>query len=67
VTRRPGSGRTAPDRVAVDNFLASLGGLTAQAAFANSRQDARAYGWNAATVDAVARGISEHFIGRKAS
>jgi hypothetical protein len=66
VTRRPGTGRGI-DAVAVANFLASLNGLTASEAFANARQDGRDYGWNAATQDAVAKGISEHFKARRAS
>ena len=53
--------RRAPDQVAVDNFLASLEGLTVSEAFANLRADARSYRWSAATVDAIARGISKRF------
>jgi hypothetical protein len=47
--------------VAVDNFLASLNGLSAQEAFANLRQDSAAYGWDAATRTAIAEGITKHF------
>jgi len=51
----------APDRVAVENFLASLDGLTAHDAYENARMDARSYGWNAATLEAVINGIGKHF------
>ncbi len=49
------------DRAAVDNFLASLDGLTAQDAFANLRADADSYGWNGATRTAISNGIAKHF------
>lgn len=52
--------------VAVDNFLASLDGLTAQQAFANLRLDAKSYGWDGPTRTAIAEGISRHFSGRAA-
>jgi hypothetical protein len=51
--------------IAIDNFLASLDGLTAQEAFANLRADAKSYGWDGPTRTAIAEGISLHFSGRK--
>lgn len=53
------------DWTAVHNFLASLNGLTATEAFANLRMDANGYGWNAATRNEIARGISRHFAAER--
>jgi len=50
-------------RIAVENFLSSLSGMSVTDAFANLRSDARSYGWNAATVNAIAEGISKHYAG----
>lgn len=57
---------TQADRVAVENFLASLHGLTAHEAYENARFDRRLYGWNDATLEAVINGIGTHFSRRKA-
>ena len=53
------------DKVAVENFLASLGGLTAVEAFGSARQDGKSYGWNAATQNAIASGIAKHFAAKR--
>lgn len=47
--------------IAVWNFLESLGGDDWSAALQNLENDARAYGWSAATVRAIRTGIHEHF------
>ncbi len=57
--------RRSIDRAAVDNFLSSLDGLTAVEAFGNARRDAKSYGWNAATQDAIASGITRHFAAKR--
>lgn len=49
------------DATAVANFLASLDGLTVAEAYANLRQDAASYGWNAATRNAIVDGIAKTF------
>lgn len=46
-------------RIAVENFLGSLGDMTKQEAYANRDQDARSYGWNEATRGAITTGIVE--------
>lgn len=51
------------DTVAVDNFLASLSG-DSRADFENARADARSYGWNSATLEAVINGIAAHYSRR---
>jgi len=43
--------------IAVINFLSSLGDLTRQEALANLNLDANLYKWNAATVNAIRKGI----------
>lgn len=43
--------------IAVINFLSSLGDLTLQEALANLNLDANLYKWNAATVNAIRKGI----------
>jgi hypothetical protein len=49
-------------RIAVENFLASLGSSPSkQAALMNLGEDARMYKWNAATVSAIRTGIGEAF------
>jgi hypothetical protein len=50
--------------VAVENFLASLDGLTYQEAVANCEQDARSYRWNHATSGTIREGLVEHFFPR---
>ncbi len=45
-------------RIAVENFLMTVtANETCDAAFANVQLDAQLYGWNAATKDAIIRGI----------
>lgn len=44
--------------IAVQNFLGSCGTDKSEA-WANLRQDARAYKWNAATVKAISDGIAK--------
>lgn len=48
-------------RVAVENFLSSLGGLSFQGAKANLEMDAASYRWNEETYGAIWTGILEHF------
>ena len=45
------------ERDAVDNFLASLSGLTQHEAYENARLDARLYRWSAEALEAVVTGI----------
>ena len=49
--------RAGVKRIAVENFLGSLGDLTKSEAFGNLNLDARSYKWNAATVKAISDGI----------
>ena len=51
-------------KVAVMNFLGSVGGLTYQEAVSNCELDARSYGWNYETVGAIREGL-DHFFGSK--
>lgn len=44
-------------RIAVENFLGTLHGLTAMEATLNLAQDTAAYKWNAPTVAAIRAGI----------
>ena len=44
-------------RIAVENFLFSMAGMTYGQARANVELDARLYGWNAATRRALVAGI----------
>lgn len=53
---RPGVKRTA-----VENFLASLGGMSYQDAVGNCEMDAASYRWNHETQGAIREGILEHF------
>lgn len=46
-------------RIAVENFLGTLGGLTRDEALANLEQDTKDYRWNAATGRAIQQGIME--------
>lgn len=55
------SARKGAYTIAVQNFLGSLGNMTASEAYANLRQDARSYKWNAATVGAISLGIARHY------
>lgn len=53
--------RAGLDRVAVDNFLASVfaSGESTHEAFENAKADAKSYGWSDATLKAVIDGIAE--------
>jgi len=51
------AGRSKVRRIAVENFLSSMDGLTEMEAVGNLYQDARLYGWNGPTVDAIRKGI----------
>lgn len=44
-------------KIAVENFLGTLGDLTTHEAIANLNMDAKLYKWNAATVKAILDGI----------
>jgi hypothetical protein len=46
-------------RLSVENFLATLDGLTQAEALANLEQDVRANGWNTQTGRAIQQGIAE--------
>jgi len=46
-------------RIAVENFLATLGDLTREEALANLEQDVRSYKWNVQTGRAIQQGIME--------
>ena len=48
--------------IAVENFLSTLQGMTSHDANANLAADARSYKWNAATVNAIRKGIDECFF-----
>jgi hypothetical protein len=52
--------------IAVENFLGSLGGLSERDARANLSQDAGLYRWNAASVGAIRKGITEAYAPAKA-
>lgn len=58
------SSREGVTRVAVENFLASLGDLSYQEAVGNCEMDKRSYGWNHETSGAIREGIVEHFSQR---
>ena len=45
-------------RIAVENFLGSLGGSDRMGASMNLHADAKCYKWNAATVNAIRKGIN---------
>ena len=44
-------------KIAVENFLGSLGSLRQIEAFGNLHRDAASYRWNAATIGAIKRGV----------
>jgi hypothetical protein len=48
-------------RIAVENFLSTLGGLSYEDAVGNCSLDAKSYGWNLETYCALCEGIREHF------
>lgn len=49
--------RKGAKRIAVENFLGTLGTMSRADALGNLDADARAYRWNAATVNAIRAGI----------
>lgn len=51
------SGRHKVKKMAVENFLMSLGDLTEQEAIGNMYLDANLYRWNRETMDAIRKGI----------
>lgn len=51
-------------RIAVENFLTSLDGLTLYEAMGNLKLDARSYKWDARTVKAIRDGININFNGK---
>ncbi len=53
--------RTGAKRIAVENFLMSLYGVTKDEALGNLSLDARSYKWNAQTVKAIRNGIYINF------
>lgn len=55
-------------KIAVENFLASLSSNPNKAvALLNLGMDAKQYKWNAATVNAIKKGIYEYYSGKKIS
>ena len=48
-------------KIAVENFLSSLGGSNLFDALSNLKMDSKMYKWNAATVNAIQTGIMENF------
>lgn len=52
-------------RIAVENFLSTLGGMTIQEAKGNLELDARSYRWNVETYGAIWTGILEAFGGER--
>lgn len=48
-------------RIAVENFLGTLDGLTLYEATGNLKLDAKLYKWNVATVNAIQDGIDINF------
>lgn len=50
-------------KIAVENFLSTLGGMSESDAKLNLAMDARSYGWNTATKAAIEEGIRIHFHG----
>lgn len=48
-------------KVAVENFLGTLGTMTLGNALDNLASDAQAYGWSAETIAAIFEGIHDHF------
>jgi hypothetical protein len=52
-------------KIAVENFLGSLGDMTYQDALANVECDARSYKWSKETVAAIRKGLLKHYFGGK--
>jgi len=53
-------------KIAVENFLMSLDlALPMSVQLANLALDARLYGWNSATIEAIRQGIAEAYQGRR--
>lgn len=52
------AGRSKVRKIAVENFLSSMGGLTREEARGNLYLDAVLYRWNAPTIEAIAKGIA---------
>jgi len=48
-------------KIAVENFLMSLDGLTEYQAVKNLELDKKLYSWNAAIVRAIRKGMGKHF------
>lgn len=48
-------------RMAVENFLSTLHGMTQQEATSNLSRDALMYKWNPLTMAAIRQGIREYF------
>jgi len=48
-------------KIAVENFLSTLGDMDYNSALGNLELDANLYNWNTATVSAIREGIREHF------
>ena len=48
-------------RIAIENFLTSLGGMSKSDAIANMKMDAKLYKWNGATQRALREGITKYF------
>lgn len=51
------AGRSKVRKIAVENFLSSMGGLTRDEALGNLYLDAGLYRWNSATIEAIRKGI----------
>jgi hypothetical protein len=51
--------REGVQKIAVENFLGTLGGLSRAEARANLEQDTKAYSWGTATGRAIQQGIEE--------
>lgn len=55
------SGRTGVRKLAVQNFLMTLRGMTEGQALLNLKQDATSYRWDSITQKAIREGIAEFF------
>ena len=53
--------QTKVKKVAVENFLTTLRGLTKMEACMNLITDSKIYNWNKETIHAIRRGINLHF------
>jgi len=51
-------------KVAVENFLGTLDGMTYQEAVSNCELDARSYRWSYETSGAIREGLVTHFFGK---